>query len=95
MAHNAYLVAEAGAEAGAEPVEQDAEAADFTRVRLEVHVNWQTVQVQNHGQEGHETTFWHRPLECSVTRRDYRHNRDVLFTLLNKALPYAEWARQR
>ena len=36
---------------------------------------------------------WHSPLECSVTRRDYRDNPDVLFALLSKALPNAEWAR--
>ncbi len=77
MADNAYLVAD--------PV-----AADFERARIVVHVNWQTVRDPANGEE---TSFWHRPLECSVTRRHYRDNPDVLFTLLSKALPNAEWAR--
>jgi hypothetical protein len=75
-AHNAYLL-------------PDPVAADFTRVRVVVHVNWQTVRDSTTGEE---TRFWHSPLECSVTRRDYRDNPDVLFALLSKALPNAEWA---
>ena len=31
-------------------------------------------------------------IECSVTRRDYRDNPDVLFAPLSKALPNAKWA---
>ena len=77
MADNAYLVAD--------PV-----AADFERARIVVHVNWQTVRDPANGQE---TRFWHRPLHCSVTRREYRDNPDVLLTLLSRALPNAEWAR--
>ncbi len=63
MAANAYLVAD--------PVPED-----FTRARIVVHVNWQTVRDPANGQE---TRFWHTPVHCSVTRRDYRDNPDVLF----------------
>jgi hypothetical protein len=80
MAANAYLVADPAA-----PV-----PADFTRARILVHVNWQTVRDPA---TGLETRFWHGPLHCSVTRRDYRDNPDVLFTLLCRALPNAQWAR--
>jgi hypothetical protein len=80
MAANAYLVADPAA-----PV-----PADFTRARILVHVNWQTVRDPA---TGLERRFWHTPLHCSVTRRDYRDNPDVLFTLLSRALPNAEWAR--
>jgi hypothetical protein len=75
-AHNAYLL-------------PDPVAADFTRVRVVVHVNWQTVRDSTTGEE---TRYWHSALECSVTWRDYRDNPDVLFALLSKALPNAEWA---
>jgi len=73
----------------------DPVAADFTRVRVVVHVNWQTVRdsTTDDSTTGEEMRFWHSPLECSVTRRDYRDNPDVLFALLSKALPNAEWAR--
>jgi hypothetical protein len=92
MAANAYLVA-AEAPDPAAPV-PDPVAADFTRARILVHVNWQTVRDPANGPAtGLETRFWHTPLHYSVTRRDYRDNPDVLFTLLCRALPNAQWAR--
>jgi hypothetical protein len=69
MAANAYLVAD--------PV-PDPVPEDFTRARIVVHVNWQTVRDPA---TALETRFWHTPLHCSVTRRDYRDNPDVLFTV--------------
>ena len=89
MAANAYLVAAEAPAPEPDPV-PDPVAAAFTRARILVHVNWQTVRDPA---TGLETRFWHTPLHCSVTRRDYRDNPDVLFTLLSRALPNAEWAR--
>ncbi len=58
------------------------------KVRVEVHLNWQTIH-----NNGEETVFWHVPFETTFTRQDYRDDKDALFTLLNKRLPFAEWSR--
>ena len=63
-------------------------AKRLQKVRVEVHINWQTTH-----NNGEETLFWRVPFETTFTRQDYRNDEDALFTLLNKRLPFAEWSR--
>ena len=63
-----------------EPVSED-----LKKVQILVNVNSKKVGRSETGEE--------KKLEISLTRRAYQENENILFVLLNKALPQDKWAR--
>jgi hypothetical protein len=64
----------------------------YQKVPIEVRVNWQTIgALARTNEDGQKRRFWHRPVETTLTLKDYSNDQDTLFTLLNKCLPFAQW----
>ena len=64
----------------------------YQKVQIEVSVNWQTIgALARTNEDGQKRRSWHRPVETTLTQKDYSNDQDALFTLLNKCLPFAQW----